>query len=45
MPCKFGDALWVIHAFQKKPKTGIKTPQSEIDLVYDKLKRLKEALK
>jgi phage-related protein len=42
---QIGDALWVIHAFQKKSKTGIKTPRSEIDLVHDRLKRLKEALK
>ena len=37
--------IWVIHAFQKKSKSGIKTPQMEIDLIRDKLKRLKEALK
>jgi phage-related protein len=36
--------LWVIHAFQKKSKTGIKTPKKEIDLVRARLKRLKEAL-
>ena len=37
--------IWVIHAFQKKSKSGIKTPQMEIDLIRDRLKRLKEALK
>jgi phage-related protein len=37
--------IWVIHAFQKKSKTGIKTPQMEVDLIIDRLKRLKEALK
>ena len=42
---QLGDALWVIHAFQKKSPTGIKTPQVEIDLIHDRLKRLKEALK
>lgn len=36
--------LWVIHAFQKKSKAGIKTPKEEIDLVRARLKRLKEAL-
>lgn len=41
---KIGPAIWVIHAFQKKSKTGIKTPQTEIDLIRDRLKRLKEAL-
>jgi phage-related protein len=35
--------IWVIHAFQKKSKTGIKTPKAEIDLVIERLKRLKEA--
>jgi phage-related protein len=33
-----------IHAFQKKSKKGIKTPQAEIDLIRDRLKRLKEIL-
>ena len=41
---KIGADIWVIHAFQKKSKTGIKTPQIEVDLVRDRLKRLKEAL-
>ena len=36
--------LWVIHAFQKKSKTGIKTPQQEVDLIKERLKRLKEVL-
>lgn len=36
--------IWVIHAFQKKSKTGIKTPKQEIDLVKERLKRLKEML-
>ena len=36
--------IWVIHAFQKKSKSGIKTPQFEIDLIRERLKRLKEAL-
>jgi phage-related protein len=39
-----GDALWVIHAFQKKSTRGIKTPQHEIDLVRDRMKHLKEWL-
>ncbi len=37
--------IWVVHAFQKKSKTGIKTPQMEVDLIRERLKRLKEALK
>jgi phage-related protein len=35
--------IWVVHAFQKKSKHGIKTAPHEIDLVRDRLKRLKEA--
>jgi phage-related protein len=42
---QLADEVWVIHAFQKKSKQGIKTPKNEIDLVKDRLKRLKEALK
>jgi phage-related protein len=42
---QIGDEIWVIHAFQKKSTTGIKTQKHEIDLVKDRLKRLKEMLK
>jgi len=41
---KIGAEIWVIHAFQKKSKSGIKTPQIEVDLIRERLKRLKEAL-
>jgi phage-related protein len=37
--------IWVIHAFQKKSKSGIATPKQEIDLVRDRLKRLREILR
>lgn len=40
-----GSDVWVVHAFQKKSTQGIKTPQREIDLVKDRLKRLKEMLR
>jgi phage-related protein len=36
--------IWIIHAFQKKSKSGIKTPKQEIDLVRGRLRRLKEML-
>lgn len=39
------DDIWVVHAFQKKSKTGIKTPKQEIDLIRDRLKRLREMMK
>src|SRR5258708_3653485 len=38
---QLGDDIWVVHAFQKKSTQGIKTPKSEIDLIKDRLKRLK----
>jgi phage-related protein len=31
------DAVYVLHAFQKKSKTGIATPKKEIDLVRQRL--------
>jgi phage-related protein len=42
---QLGDDVWIIHAFQKKSKAGIKTPGQDIDLVRERLKRLKEMLK
>jgi phage-related protein len=36
--------VWVVHAFQKKATQGIKTPKHEIDLIKERLKRLKEML-
>lgn len=39
------DDIWIVHAFQKKSKTGIKTPKAELDLITERLKRLKEALR
>ena len=42
---KIGADVWVIHAFQKKSKSGIKTPQTDVDLIRERLKRLKETLK
>ena len=42
---ELGEAIWIIHAFQKKSKTGIKTPKHEVDLIRERLKRLKEVLR
>jgi phage-related protein len=42
---QIGADLWVIHAFRKKSRQGIKTPKHEIDLIKDRLKRLKETLR
>ena len=42
---QLAEEIWVVHAFQKKSTQGIKTPQREIDLIKDRLKRLKEMLR
>lgn len=42
---QFAEEIWVVHAFQKKSTQGIKTPKREIDLIKDRLKRLKETLR
>ena len=42
---QLGHDIWVVHAFQKKSRRGIKTAKSEIDLIKDRLKRLKEMLR
>jgi phage-related protein len=34
--------IYVLHVFQKKSKTGIKTPKLEIDLIKARLKRAEE---
>lgn len=42
---QLADAIWVVHAFQKKSTQGIKTPRHEIELIQERLKRLKETLR
>lgn len=42
---QLGDAIWVVHAFKKKSKTGIKTPKEDIDLIKSRIKQLKEMMK
>jgi len=41
---QIGSDLWIVHAFQKKAKKGRRTPQRDIDLIRERLKRLKERL-
>jgi phage-related protein len=36
---KLAGRVYVLHAFQKKSKTGIATPKSETDLIKQRLKR------
>ena len=35
---RFGEAVYVLHAFKKKSKQGTKTPQHDIELVKQRLK-------
>jgi phage-related protein len=35
---KMGDAVHVLHAFQKKSKSGIATPQPDVELIEKRLK-------
>lgn len=38
------DCLYVLHAFQKKSKSGIKTPKPDLNIIETRLKQLKMAL-
>lgn len=42
---QIGEDLWVVDAFQKKSKSGIKTPKMDVDRIKDRIERLKEALR
>ena len=39
---RFAGAVYMLHAFQKKSKRGIKTPTKEIELIRERLKRAEE---
>ena len=34
---RFSEAVYVLHAFQKKSKRGVATPKREIDLIRQRL--------
>lgn len=36
---RFAGVVYVVHAFQKKSKSGIKTPQEDVKLIGERLKR------
>jgi phage-related protein len=38
----FADAVYMLHAFQKKSKRGVATPKAELDLIGQRLKRARE---
>ncbi len=35
---KFGEAVFVLHCFQKKSKRGIATPKKDMDIIRARLK-------
>jgi phage-related protein len=39
---RFAKAVYMLHAFQKKSKKGIKTPKHEIELIEKRLKMAEE---
>ncbi len=39
---RFAGIVYVLHAFQKKSKTGIKTPQEDVRLIGERLKRAQQ---
>jgi phage-related protein len=39
---QIAEEIWVVHAFQKKSTQGIKTPLREVELMKDRLKKLRE---
>lgn len=39
---KLGDKIYVLHVFQKKSKTGIKTPPKDIALIKSRLQLAKK---
>jgi phage-related protein len=42
MAVQLGDKIYVLHAFQKKSRKGIKTAQPDIDLIKQRYKEAKE---
>ena len=42
---QFPGRVYVLHAFQKKSKIGIKTPKAEMSVIESRLKRAKEDYK
>lgn len=38
----FAEAVYVLHAFQKKSRKGVATPRSEIELIKQRLERARQ---
>lgn len=39
---RLAGAVYILHAFQKKSKTGVKTPKEDVKLIRDRLKRAQQ---
>jgi phage-related protein len=39
---RWPERVYVLHVFQKKSKSGIRTPKGDINVIDDRLKRLRE---
>jgi len=42
---RFADAVYVLHVFQKKAKSGVATPKPDMDLINERLNRAAELAK
>ena len=42
---KLSNAIFILHAFQKKSKSGIKTPKQNVNLIKERLKKAQEIAK
>lgn len=42
---RFADRVFVLHAFQKKSKSGVATPKADIDLIKQRLQQAVELSK
>ncbi len=42
---QLGEKIYVLHAFQKKSKKGIATPQKDVDLIHRRYKEAQELAK
>ena len=42
---QLGKKIYALHAFQKKSKTGIKTPKRDVDVILQRYKEAKELAK
>lgn len=41
---KLGDDIYVLHSFQKKSKSGIKTPRPDIEIIKSRLRAIAQEL-